>query len=119
MRDPVRDLPRSVHTGIPTVTMCFVLTNLAYYTIIPWETLQESDAIAVVSSFLRRSVSVVEGLQSNILGGRKTNHGDDRWPHIRDLSICILSWSSKHRRLHERNLDRRFGTSWLPSDLPY
>lgn len=78
MRDPVRDLPRSVHTGIPTVTMCFVLTNLAYYTIIPWEVLRESDAIAVVSPFLRLCVSYREGLPSNILGGRETDHGDDR-----------------------------------------
>lgn len=52
MRDPVRDLPRSVHAGIPTVTICFVLTNLAYYIIIPWNVVQESDAIAVVSTLL-------------------------------------------------------------------
>lgn len=52
MRDPVRDLPRSVHVGILTVTICFVLTNIAYYIIIPWNVLEESDAIAVVSSLL-------------------------------------------------------------------
>lgn len=70
-------------------------------------------------SFLRLSVSIVKGLPSNILGGRETDHGDDRWSHVRDFSICILSWCPKHRRLHERNLGRRFGTSWLPSGLPY
>lgn len=48
MRDPVRDLPRAVHTAIPTVTICFVLANLAYYIILPWKDVQASDAIAVV-----------------------------------------------------------------------
>lgn len=48
MRDPFRDLPRAVHTGIPTITLCFVLTNMAYYIIVPWKVVRASDAIAVV-----------------------------------------------------------------------
>lgn len=48
MRDPVRDLPRAVHTAIPTVAICFVLVNLAYYIVLPWKDVQASDAIAVV-----------------------------------------------------------------------
>lgn len=48
MRDPIRDLPRAIHTAIPTITICFVLVNLAYYIILPWEVVQASDAIAVV-----------------------------------------------------------------------
>lgn len=48
MRDPFRDLPRAIHTAIPTVTICFVLANLAYYIILPWKAVQASDAIAVV-----------------------------------------------------------------------
>lgn len=48
MRDPVRDLPRAIHTAVPTVAICFVLANLAYYIILPWKVVQASDAIAVV-----------------------------------------------------------------------
>ena len=48
MRDPNRDLPRAVHTAIPMVTICFVLTNIAYYIILPWRIIPSSDAIAVV-----------------------------------------------------------------------
>ncbi|MCJ1462864.1 hypothetical protein MMC07_001467 [Pseudocyphellaria aurata] len=47
IRDPIRDLPRAVYAAIPTVTICFVLVNLAYYIILPWEVVQDSDAIAV------------------------------------------------------------------------
>lgn len=119
MRDPVRDLPRTVHVGILTVTICFVLTNIAYYIIIPWNVLEESDAIAVVSPLLDFLSFIVKDLPSHIPGGRETNHGYDRWPYIRNLGICVLSWRLEHRRLHERNLGCRFGTSWLPPDLPH
>ena len=52
MQDPFRDLPRGVHTAIPTITVCFVFTNLAYYIILPWKVLQANDAIAVVCQVL-------------------------------------------------------------------
>lgn len=48
MRDPFRDLPRAIHTATPTINLCFVLINLAYYIILPWKVVRASDAIAVV-----------------------------------------------------------------------
>ncbi|MCJ1269327.1 hypothetical protein MMC22_009219 [Lobaria immixta] len=65
MRDPVRDLPRAVHTAIPTVTICLVLANLAYYIILPWKDVQASDAIAVAVG--RQTLGNIGGLIFAIL----------------------------------------------------
>lgn len=50
MKDPSRDLPRVVHFGMPTVLCCYILINMAYYVVIPWDELSASNAIAVVRS---------------------------------------------------------------------
>ena len=51
MKNPSRDLPRALHIAVPLVTACFVIANLVYYIIIPWETIGTSNAVAVVSTY--------------------------------------------------------------------
>lgn len=48
MKDPSRDLPRVIHFAMPTVLCCYILINMAYYVVIPWNELSASKAIAVV-----------------------------------------------------------------------
>ena len=53
MQNPSRDIPRVINFAIPTVLSCYILINVAYYVVIPWNELSASKAIAVVrSSFL-------------------------------------------------------------------
>ncbi|MCJ1313510.1 hypothetical protein MMC25_007189 [Agyrium rufum] len=47
MRNTARDLPRAIHFAIPTVIVAFLLANLSYYLILPWNSIHDSDAIAV------------------------------------------------------------------------
>lgn len=48
MQNASHDLPKAIHTAIPTVICCFILTNLSYYLILPWDALGSSNAVAVV-----------------------------------------------------------------------
>ncbi|KAG0634954.1 amino acid/polyamine transporter I [Tuber brumale] len=47
MRNTARDLPRAMNLALPTVIICFVLTNLCYYVILPWDIIGETNTIAV------------------------------------------------------------------------
>ena len=45
----VRDLPWSIMIGIPLVTVCYVLVNIAYLTVLSPAEILTSSAVAVVS----------------------------------------------------------------------
>lgn len=44
-----RNLPRAIYIGMPIVTIIYVLTNLAYFVVIPGDEMKSSLAVAVVS----------------------------------------------------------------------
>ena len=52
------NLPRAIMLGIPLVTVCYLLTNLSYLTIMSKETLLASNAVAAVSLFNQYSKSL-------------------------------------------------------------
>ena len=47
--DNFRDLPLSILIGIPLVTVCYVLVNIAYLTVLSPAEILTSSAVAVVS----------------------------------------------------------------------
>ena len=48
-----RDLPLSILIGIPLVTVCYVLVNIAYLAVLTPAEVMESSAVAVVSNNCR------------------------------------------------------------------
>lgn len=44
-----RNLPRAIYIGMPIVTIIYVLTNLAYFVVIPGNEMKDNVAVAVVS----------------------------------------------------------------------
>lgn len=44
-----RNLPRSIMIAIPLVTLCYVLINMSYLTVMSAAEMVESEAVAVVS----------------------------------------------------------------------
>lgn len=47
-RNPTRDLPRVIHSAMPLVIFCFVLANVAYFLVLPLETVNASNTVAVM-----------------------------------------------------------------------
>lgn len=49
LSDPVRQLPLAINTAIPTIILCFLATNAAYYVLLHWDVVSTTDSVAVVS----------------------------------------------------------------------
>ncbi|KPI37013.1 Y+L amino acid transporter 2 [Cyphellophora attinorum] len=46
-KNPSKDLPRVIHTGMPTVIICYILANIAYIFVLPLATINKSNTVAV------------------------------------------------------------------------
>lgn len=49
MQNPGWELPAAIHAAVPTVILCFLLTNSSYYILIPWNEIGTSNTVAEVS----------------------------------------------------------------------
>ncbi len=47
-RNPSRDLPRVIHTAMPLVIISYLLANVAYFLVLPLETINSSNTVAVM-----------------------------------------------------------------------
>ena len=56
MKNPARDLPRVTMVGLPIVILCYLLTNVAYYAVLPSSVVAKTNTIALVISFALFSV---------------------------------------------------------------
>lgn len=47
-RNPSRDLPRVIHTAMPLVIVSYILANVAYFFVLPLETINSTNTVAVM-----------------------------------------------------------------------
>lgn len=47
---PARQLPLAINTSLPTIIVCFLAANAAYYVLLPWDVISSTDSVAVVSA---------------------------------------------------------------------
>ncbi|GAB1310670.1 Solute carrier family 7 protein [Madurella fahalii] len=46
---PARQLPLALNTSIPTIILCFITANAAYYILLPWDVVSTTDSVAVTA----------------------------------------------------------------------
>lgn len=46
-RNPGRDLPRVIHTAMPLVIACYIMANIAYFFVLPFDSIKSSNTVAV------------------------------------------------------------------------
>lgn len=46
-KNPSKDLPRVIHTGMPMVILCYILANISYIFVLPLATINKSNTVAV------------------------------------------------------------------------
>uniref|UniRef100_A0A8H7KC00 Amino acid permease/ SLC12A domain-containing protein n=1 Tax=Bionectria ochroleuca TaxID=29856 RepID=A0A8H7KC00_BIOOC len=49
LKNPGKQLPLTINTAIPTIFLCFIVANAAYYILLPWDTVSTSDSVAVTA----------------------------------------------------------------------
>ncbi|KAK4129100.1 amino acid transporter [Parathielavia appendiculata] len=46
---PARQLPLAINTSIPSIILCFLAANAAYYILLPWDVVATTDSVAVTA----------------------------------------------------------------------
>ncbi|KAF2473687.1 amino acid transporter-like protein [Lindgomyces ingoldianus] len=61
LKNPSKQLPLSINTAIPTIIICYVAANAAYYVLLPWKVISITDAAAVtaVTHFLGKGAAYI------------------------------------------------------------
>ncbi|TAQ91381.1 hypothetical protein B7494_g319 [Chlorociboria aeruginascens] len=61
---PARQLPLAINTAVPTIILCFVTANAAYYILLPWDLISTTDSVAVtaISRLLGPGVGIVAAI---------------------------------------------------------
>ncbi|KAF2434606.1 amino acid transporter [Tothia fuscella] len=117
LKNPAKQLPLAINTAIPTVVLSYVLVNTAYYILLPWDIIGQSDAIAVESikallgkgaglAFAALVCLVIAGaLNGNIfVAGRLTVSAARKGYLPRSFgAIGQLGWEKKQLRSEDRN----------------
>lgn len=49
LSNPIKQLPLAINTAVPTIILCFLATNAAYYILLPWHVLSTTDSVAVTA----------------------------------------------------------------------
>ena len=101
---PARQLPLAINTAIPTIILCFIATNAAYYILLPWDVISQTDSVAVVSPPPAASTSL------RLILSSKDRYSSTPWSRRRhssrnsDLSGSsgFFTWKFLRRWPHDR-----------------
>ncbi|KAI5862030.1 amino acid transporter [Durotheca rogersii] len=61
LQSPARQLPLAINSAVPTIILCFIAANTAYYILLPWDVVSTTDSVAVtaITRLLGRGFGIV------------------------------------------------------------
>ncbi|KAI1141988.1 amino acid transporter [Hypoxylon sp. FL0543] len=64
LKAPARQLPLAINTAVPTIILCFITANAAYYILLPWDVVSTTDSVAVtaITRLLGRGFGIVAAI---------------------------------------------------------
>ncbi|KAI1100464.1 amino acid transporter [Jackrogersella minutella] len=64
LKSPARQLPLAINTAVPTILLCFITANAAYYILLPWDVVSTTDSVAVtaITRLLGRGFGIVAAI---------------------------------------------------------
>jgi len=65
LKNPSKQLPLTINTAIPTIALCFLVANAAYYILLPWDVVSTSVSVAVTA--ISRLMGVKFGILAAVL----------------------------------------------------
>lgn len=65
LSEPARQLPLAINAAVPTIVVCFLATNAAYYILLPWAVVSTTDSVAVTA--ITRLLGPVAGAFAAVL----------------------------------------------------
>ncbi|KAH9908403.1 amino acid transporter [Xylariomycetidae sp. FL2044] len=61
---PARQLPLAINSAVPTIILCFIAANAAYYILLPWNVVSTTDSVAVtaITRLLGRGAGILAAI---------------------------------------------------------